>query len=80
MAISQEIIEKNSNMVVIRMHRRAEYISSSPAPGPATHHSPLLKGESPAATSRNQFNKRSIHDPGLQEETKIDAYNCVKPF
>jgi hypothetical protein len=39
-----------------------------------------LKGDSPAATSREQLNKRSIYDPGLKEETKINAHNCVKHF
>jgi len=39
-----------------------------------------LKGDCPAATSREQFNKRAIHDPGLREETKVNAHNCVKHF
>jgi hypothetical protein len=40
----------------------------------------LLKADSPAAASREQFNKRAILDPGLREETKVNTHNCVKLF
>jgi len=78
-ATAEEISQKISNVVAIRMHRGAKYISSSPA---RTCNSPpsVLEGRLSGGHQPGPVQKRSIHDPGLKEETKINAHNCVKPF